>query len=90
MCCKGGSLVRNLVNHQELLDESLKTALFDKKIRGDDLEFHSAVREWVSIVEREDIVGYKQQFDETRSFFKDRIPEAMKKSTELIKRLIQH
>ena len=76
-----------LFRDKELLYESLQTALSDKKIRGDDLEFHSAVREWASIIERKDLVGYKQQFDETRSFFKDRIPEAMKKSTELIKRL---
>ncbi len=76
-----------LFRDKELLEESLRTALFDKKIRGDDLEFHTAVKEWASIIDHRDIEAYKQQFDETRDFFKDRIPEAMEKSTELIKRL---
>ena len=76
-----------LFKNPELLEESLHTAIHDKGIRGDDLEFHSAVREWASIVEHQDIVGYKQQFDDTRDFFEDRIPEAKQRSSELIKRL---
>jgi hypothetical protein len=35
-----------LFKNEELLEESIETALYDKTIRGDDLEFHSAVREW--------------------------------------------
>lgn len=76
-----------LFRNQELLEESVKTALFDKGIRGDDLEFHTAVREWASTISHGDTEGYKQQFDVTREFFKDRIPEGMKRSNELIKRL---
>lgn len=78
-----------LFRNSELLEESLYTAIHDKGIRGDDLEFHSAVREWASIVEHKDMVRYKQLFDDTRAFFKDRIPEAMQKSSELIKRLVK-
>ena len=76
-----------LFRNPELLEESVKTALFDKGIRGDDLEFHTGVREWASIISHRDTEGYKQQFDTTREFFKDRIPEGMKRSNELIKRL---
>ena len=76
-----------LFRNPALLEESVKTALFDKEIRGDDLEFHTAVREWASIINHRDIGGYKQQFDATREFFRDRIPEGMKRSNELIKRL---
>jgi len=70
-----------------LLEESIQAALFDKSIRGDDLEFHTAVREWATIICHGDMEGYKQQFDATKEFFKDRIPEGMKRSNELIRRL---
>ncbi|RLI68288.1 MAG: prephenate dehydrogenase [Candidatus Gerdarchaeota archaeon] len=76
-----------LFRNPELLEETLYTAIHDKEIRGDDLEFHSAVREWASIVEHQDMERYKQQFDNTRAFFEDRLPEAKQKSTELIKKL---
>lgn len=80
-------IVEYLFRDKELLEESIKTALFDKRIRGDDLEFHTAVREWSSIINHGDTEGYKQQFDSTRDFFKERIPEGMKRSNELIKKL---
>ncbi|MEK6879612.1 MAG: prephenate dehydrogenase [Nanoarchaeota archaeon] len=76
-----------LFKNPELLEESFKTSLFDKRIRGDDLEFHTAVREWASIINHRDIEGYKQQFEAAREFFKDRIPEGMKRSNELIRKL---
>lgn len=76
-----------LFKNPELLEESVKTSLFDKGIRGDDLEFHTAVSEWASLINHGDTEGYKQQFDITREFFKDRISEGMKRSDELMKRL---
>ena len=76
-----------LFRNSELLEETLYTAIHDKEIRGDDLEFHSAVREWTSIIEHQDMTGYKQQFENTRAFFESRLPEAKQRSTELIKRL---
>ena len=80
-------IVEYLFRDHELLEESLQTALFDKGIRGDDLEFHTAVREWASIIEHGDINGYKKQFDDTKVFFKDRLAEAKQRSSELIKQL---
>lgn len=76
-----------LFRDKALLEESMQAALFDKSIRADDLEFHTAVREWATIIGHGDIEGYKQQFDDTKSFFKDRIPEGMKRSNEMIRRL---
>lgn len=73
----------------ELLQESIDTALCDRTIRGDDFEFCTAVHEWSSLVCHKQIAGYKQQFDETKEFLKDRIPEGMKKSGELIARLAE-
>ena len=76
-----------LFRNPELLEESLETALFDKEIRSDDLEFHSAVREWASIIRYGDTIGYKEKFDDTKLFFKDKLAEAKQRSSELIKRL---
>lgn len=77
-----------LFKNEELLEESIKTALYDKTIRGDDLEFHSAVREWSSIIGYGDMEGYKKHFNEVQSFFKGRLEEGNKQSAELIRRLM--
>ncbi|NEU07477.1 prephenate dehydrogenase [Flavihumibacter sp. R14] len=76
-----------LFKNEDLLEESIETALFDKSIRNDDLEFHSAVREWSSIIFYGDIEGYKQHFDQTKEFFADRLVHGREKSAELIRRL---
>jgi len=64
-----------LFKNEELLEESIETALYDKTIRGDDLEFHSAVREWSAIIGYGDMEGYKKHFNEVQAFFKDRLEE---------------
>jgi prephenate dehydrogenase (NADP+) len=77
-----------LFKNEELLEESIETALYDKTIRGDDLEFHSAVREWSSIIGYGDMEGYKTHFNAVQEFFKGRLEEGNKQSAELIKRLM--
>jgi len=77
-----------LFKNEDLLEESIKTALYDKTIRGDDLEFHSAVREWSSIIGYGDMEGYKKHFNEVQTFFKGRLEEGNKQSAELIRRLM--
>jgi prephenate dehydrogenase (NADP+) len=77
-----------LFKNDELLEESIQAALYDKTIRGDDLEFHSAVREWSSIIGYGDMEGYKKHFNDVQSFFKDRLQEGNKQSAELIRRLM--
>jgi prephenate dehydrogenase (NADP+) len=79
-----------LFRNPALLEESIKAALYDKGIRGDDLEFHTAVREWETIIRNGDTVGYHNQFTDTKEFFKDRLIEGRKKSVELINRLSKH
>ena len=66
-------IVEYLFRNEELLEESIETALYDKKIRGDDLEFHSAVREWSSIIGYGDMDGYKQHFEQVKLFFDGRL-----------------
>ena len=77
-----------LFKNEELLEESIQAALYDKTIRGDDLEFHSAVREWSSIIGYGDMEGYKAHFNQVQAFFKGRLEEGNKQSAELIKRLM--
>ncbi len=80
-------IVEYLCKNQELLEESVNAALTDKSIRRDDLEFHAAVREWSAIIRNGDTHAYQAKFEETRQFFKDRLPEGMSKSNELIRKL---
>ena len=77
-----------LFKNDELLEESIQAALYDKTIRGDDLEFHSAVREWSSIIGYGDMEGYKKHFNQVQAFFDDRLEEGKKQSAELIRRLM--
>ncbi|MFM6976776.1 MAG: prephenate dehydrogenase/arogenate dehydrogenase family protein [Sphingobacteriaceae bacterium] len=76
-----------LFKNDDLLEESIQAALFDKSIRGDDLEFHSAVREWASIIVYGDMEGYKSHFEETKAFFGHRLNDGLQQSSALIKRL---
>ena len=76
-----------LFKNDTLLEESIEAALFDKTIRGDDLEFHSAVREWASIIGYGDMEGYKAHFEDTKVFFAHRLQDGLKLSAELISRL---
>ncbi|GAB2705261.1 hypothetical protein GCM10027037_33800 [Mucilaginibacter koreensis] len=78
-----------LFKNEDLLEESIETALYDKTIRGDDLEFHSAVREWSSIIGYGDIEGYKKHFNQVQSFFSHRLQDGREQSGELIKRLME-
>jgi prephenate dehydrogenase (NADP+) len=77
-----------LFKNDELLEESIQTALYDKTIRGDDLEFHSAVREWSAIIGYGDMEGYKKHFNDVQAFFKGRLEEGNRQSAELIRRLM--
>ena len=81
-------IVEYLFKNPDLFEESVNTALYNKELRGDDLEFHTAVNTWASIIGNGDLAGYKNKFEETRAFFgEERLKEGMKESTELIKKL---
>lgn len=82
-------IVEYLFRHPQLLEESIRAALYNTKIRRDDLEFHTAVSKWNTIIQLKDAVGYCRQFEDfsVRSKFAGRIPEGMRRSGELIKQL---
>ncbi|MEO6849596.1 MAG: prephenate dehydrogenase [Mucilaginibacter sp.] len=77
-----------LFKNEDLLEESIEAAVYDKSIRGDDLEFHSAVKEWSSIIGYGDMEGYKKLFNEVKAFFSHRLEEGNSQSAELIRRLM--
>lgn len=76
-----------LFKNEDLLEESINAALYDKTIRGDDLEFHSAVREWSSIIGYGDMDGYKQHFEDVKTFFAERLDQGRAQSAEMIRKL---
>lgn len=76
-----------LFKNEDLLEETIKTALYDKSIRADDLEFHSAVREWASIIEYGDMEGYISHFNQVKHFFSERLKDGALQSTKLIEKL---
>ena len=76
-----------LFKNERLLEETIHTALYDKSIRKDDLEFHSAVREWASIIEYGDMEGYLAHFNQVKEFFGERLQEGAKQSAGLINKL---
>lgn len=78
-----------LFKNEALLEETIQTALYDKSIRADDLEFHSAVREWASIIEYGDMEGYISHFNQVKEFFADRLMDGAIQSTRLIEKLSQ-
>lgn len=80
-------IVEYLFKNDELLEETIQTALYDKSIRGDDLEFHTAVREWASIIKYKDMEGYKAHFKAAKDFFEPLLEKGRTQSALLIKRL---
>ncbi len=76
-----------LFKNESLLNESINAALYDKSIRADDLEFHSAVREWASIIGYGDMDGYISHFNEVKAFFNDRLQQGARESARLINKL---
>lgn len=80
-------IVEYLFKNEALLEDTIQTALYDKSIRGDDLEFHTAVREWTSLIRYKDMEGYKTHFKEAKDFFEPLLEKGRIQSAELIKRL---
>lgn len=78
-----------LFRNEAMLELTIQTALFDKSIRADDLEFHTAVHEWAAIIGYGDIAGYKAHFEAAKTFFENRLANGLKLSTALIARLNQ-
>ncbi|WP_113661966.1 prephenate dehydrogenase [Pedobacter nanyangensis] len=77
-----------LFKSEELLEETIQAALYDKNMRKDDLEFHTAVHEWASIIGYGDMKGYKAHFEAAKSFFSNRLLAGRELSSEMIRQLM--
>jgi prephenate dehydrogenase (NADP+) len=77
-----------LFKNDEMLEESIQAALYDKSIRADDLAFHTAVHEWASLIAYGDMKGYKEHFEATKLFFADRLEKALDLSGKMIGKLV--
>ena len=73
-----------VVTDPKLLSEAIETALYDKRIRGDDMEFYSATRGWAECIAVGSFDTYRHRFEETARFFGDRLKEAGAVSSRLI------
>ncbi|WP_442587343.1 NAD(P)-binding domain-containing protein [Pedobacter sp. AW31-3R] len=80
-------IVEYLFRNEALFEESIEAALYKKSIRSDDLEFHSAVHKWATIIGYGDMKGYKELFEDTKLFFSDRLEHGRIHSAEMIRRL---
>ncbi len=80
-------LVEYLCKNEDLLNETIETAVFDKSIRKDDLTYHTAVHEWANILTLGDEKAYEKHFDETKRFLAPRLAEGLELSNRLIKKL---
>ncbi len=80
-------IVEYLFKNDALLEKTIQTALYDKSIRGDDLEFHTAVREWASLIHYKDMEGYKSHFMQAKEFFEPLLEKGRAQSAALINRL---
>ncbi|KAI8608005.1 Prephenate dehydrogenase-domain-containing protein [Chytriomyces sp. MP71] len=72
-----------------LLQQSIQTALYDKSIRMDDLNFVLQVTEWSAVIGVGSFDGYREKFEGVRAFF-ERQEESLawrKKSDQLIQNL---
>ncbi len=77
-----------LFKNEELLEETIQAALYNKEMRKDDLEFHTAVHEWASIIGYGDMKGYKAHFEAAKAFFSKRLLAGRELSSEMIKQLM--
>lgn len=80
-------LAEYLFQNEDLLKESLETALRDKSNYIDDLAYHTAVHEWANILELGDKNAYEKHFSATSRFFGNRLAEGREQSTILLNRL---
>jgi prephenate dehydrogenase (NADP+) len=80
-------LVEYLCRNEDLFNETIETAIFDKSIRKDDLAYHTAVHEWANILQLGDEQAYTKHFEETKRFLSPRLAEGLELSNRLIQKL---
>ncbi|KAI9591944.1 hypothetical protein BDF19DRAFT_492277 [Syncephalis fuscata] len=83
-------IVEYLFHDNDMLASSIHAALYDRSVRGEDLNFYSAAQGWAQCVALGNMEGYRLRFEDTSAFFKDRLKEAGQLSTQMISTITKH
>lgn len=78
-----------LFRNEEFLEEAIKSALFYRDTRADDVEFYTAAKGWVECIELGNMDAYQKRFESTAEFFKERTKEASKISSSMIQMIAE-
>ncbi|KAH9248939.1 hypothetical protein BASA81_013396 [Batrachochytrium salamandrivorans] len=87
---KRGSQTEFLFRNEEILDESIQAAIYDKSIRSDDCEFYTSTKGWVECIGIGSPDAYRQRFESTAAFFADRTDQARQVSSRLVEMIAMH
>ncbi|KAJ2505218.1 prephenate dehydrogenase (NADP(+)), partial [Coemansia sp. RSA 2052] len=80
-------IVEYLFCHEEMLEESIETALSDRYTQAEDLVFYTAVTGWGQCIELGSFDGYRERFEKTAEFLSHKLEEGKDLSTMIIKKL---
>eukprot|EP00834_Sanchytrium_tribonematis_P000732 NODE_14_length_51535_cov_1.125049.p10 type:complete len:416 gc:universal NODE_14_length_51535_cov_1.125049:48093-46846(-) len=80
-------IVEYIFCNESLLESCIRTALYDKTIRSDDLEFCSSAQSWVQLIQTKSFEAYDQQFLEIKQFFGEKLKIGFEMSSAIIKKL---
>ncbi|RKP22425.1 hypothetical protein SYNPS1DRAFT_20080, partial [Syncephalis pseudoplumigaleata] len=83
-------IVEYLFHDEDMLASSIEAALYDRSVRGEDLNFYSAAQGWAQCVALGSMEGYRLRFEDTSAFFKDRLREAGQLSSQMITTITKH
>ncbi len=68
----------------DLYNKTVRTAVFDRSFRRDDLEFCLQSSAWAAIINSESMQAYKSKFNSAKNSLNDRLSEAAQKTDRLI------
>ncbi|PVU96595.1 hypothetical protein BB561_001058 [Smittium simulii] len=77
-------IVEYLFCDEQLLESSIDSALNDEHTKAEDLVFFVSVLGWEQCIQLNSFDGFKERFDDTKEFFKDRLVEAKTLSSKII------
>lgn len=82
-------VTEHLFRDDDMLEETLKTAVSDLTYRSDDLEFTFAARAWAECVDIGHFQTYEQRFERTQKFFEPRFEQARVVGNQMMKKVLE-
>ncbi|KAJ1965849.1 prephenate dehydrogenase (NADP(+)) [Dipsacomyces acuminosporus] len=80
-------IVEYLFCNDEMLEESIETALEDRYTQAEDLVFFTAVTGWGQCIALGSFEGYRERFESTAKFLSHKLEEGKDLSTLILKKL---